>query len=417
MNLPWFPFHIDKYLGHTMHLDTEGHGAYLLLMLHYYRTGAPPPDNDRALASICKLPLARWMDLRPLMLPFFVVADGVWRHERIEGEMLEASSKHAASIARASAAADARWRKKSSSNAPGMPQASDKDSSKHARSRKRASSNAPSMPEALHQASTEQCLENAHIHRTEEDAAVVGNAGARETDFDMGKPIEFWKPDRSLVEDGPQVLAALESFIAHHTEAGTFSTDWDAAWHRHRAEIAAKVGKPAAPPRRKAPPRIETTKRPDDHPPAKRGTISEEAFELAAEVAQAMGVDDEPITVGMPAQMETWLAGWPYEVILTTIREVMAKRRARGETEPPKNLKYFADAIARAFADRNRPLPVAAPTASPETAHGRRTTRQSLPEAARRVAAKLAAFDGGGTDHGGPDGGAVAGAIPHFGGE
>jgi hypothetical protein len=37
--LPWFPFEIDAYLGNTMTLDTEGHGANLLMMLHYYRTG------------------------------------------------------------------------------------------------------------------------------------------------------------------------------------------------------------------------------------------------------------------------------------------------------------------------------------------------------------------------------------------
>ena len=58
--LPWFAFHIAKYLGETMGLDTEGHGAYLLLILHYYATGTAPKDSDRILASITKLSPERW---------------------------------------------------------------------------------------------------------------------------------------------------------------------------------------------------------------------------------------------------------------------------------------------------------------------------------------------------------------------
>jgi uncharacterized protein YdaU (DUF1376 family) len=109
--LPWFPFEIDAYLGNTMTLDTEGHGANLLMMLHYYRTGKPIPDRDRVLAAIAKLPLERWLERREELAAFFQVQDGVWVHERIEKVMRDASARHAARSASAKTAAEAKYRR------------------------------------------------------------------------------------------------------------------------------------------------------------------------------------------------------------------------------------------------------------------------------------------------------------------
>ena len=53
----WFPFNVGDYVRDTMHLTTEQHGAYLLLMLAYWPRG-PLPDNDNALASIAKVGVA-----------------------------------------------------------------------------------------------------------------------------------------------------------------------------------------------------------------------------------------------------------------------------------------------------------------------------------------------------------------------
>jgi len=82
MNRIWFPFYVGDYIKTTARLTTEAHGAYLLLMLDYWARGSPPDDNN-VLATITRLPVNRWITkVRPLLVGFFEVADGVWRHRR-----------------------------------------------------------------------------------------------------------------------------------------------------------------------------------------------------------------------------------------------------------------------------------------------------------------------------------------------
>ena len=94
MNRPWMPLYVGDYLGDTGHLTTTQHGAYLLLMMHYWRKGELP-DDDRQLAKITKLPLKTWRDYRPTLQDFF--HEG-WKHKRIDAElarMMRVSEKRA----------------------------------------------------------------------------------------------------------------------------------------------------------------------------------------------------------------------------------------------------------------------------------------------------------------------------------
>lgn len=83
MNRPWMPLYVGDYLGDTGHLTTTQHGAYLLLMMHYWRKGELP-DDDRQLSKIAKLPLKTWTEYRSTLQDFF--HDG-WKHKRIDAEL------------------------------------------------------------------------------------------------------------------------------------------------------------------------------------------------------------------------------------------------------------------------------------------------------------------------------------------
>src|SRR5271169_1232817 len=94
MKRPWMPLYVGDYLGDTGHLTTAQHGAYLLLMMHYWRKGELP-DCDRQLSKIAKLPLKTWCEYRPTLQDFF---HSGWRHKRIDSElerMLRVSEKRA----------------------------------------------------------------------------------------------------------------------------------------------------------------------------------------------------------------------------------------------------------------------------------------------------------------------------------
>jgi uncharacterized protein YdaU (DUF1376 family) len=93
MKRPWMPLYVGDYLGDTGHLTTAQHGAYLLLMMHYWRKGELP-DDDRQLSKITKL-LKTWCEYRPTLQDFF---HSGWKHKRIDAElerMMRVSEKRA----------------------------------------------------------------------------------------------------------------------------------------------------------------------------------------------------------------------------------------------------------------------------------------------------------------------------------
>jgi uncharacterized protein YdaU (DUF1376 family) len=90
----WMPLNVGDYLADTGHLTTTQHGAYLLLIMHYWRKRELPSD-DKQLAAIAKLPLRIWLDTKETIQAFF--HDG-WKHKRIDAELwkrLEVSQKRA----------------------------------------------------------------------------------------------------------------------------------------------------------------------------------------------------------------------------------------------------------------------------------------------------------------------------------
>lgn len=89
----WMPLYVADYLADTTRLTTIQHGAYLLLIMAYWRDGEALPDDDNDLAAITRLPVKDWRRIRPKLEPFFDLEAGAWRHARIEYELKRATEK------------------------------------------------------------------------------------------------------------------------------------------------------------------------------------------------------------------------------------------------------------------------------------------------------------------------------------
>lgn len=83
--LPYMQLYIADYLADTMHLSTEEHGAYLLLMFNYWQTGKPIPKNR--LAKIARVSDSRWAELETALSEFFEDDGDSWVHLRIERDI------------------------------------------------------------------------------------------------------------------------------------------------------------------------------------------------------------------------------------------------------------------------------------------------------------------------------------------
>jgi uncharacterized protein YdaU (DUF1376 family) len=111
---PWMPLYIGDYKRDTAHLTTLEHGAYLLLIMHYWETG-PLPNDDRRLSTIAGLSLKRWRAIKAPVIEFFYLANAkqLLRHKRIDDELIKAENITAK---RALAGAKGGWAQRGKTN-------------------------------------------------------------------------------------------------------------------------------------------------------------------------------------------------------------------------------------------------------------------------------------------------------------
>ncbi len=88
----WMPLYVGDYLADTMHLSGPEHGAYLLLLMHSWRTGALP-DDDRKLAAIARTDQKAWREMRDDILAFFTWTDSGFVQGRLERVRAEQGAK------------------------------------------------------------------------------------------------------------------------------------------------------------------------------------------------------------------------------------------------------------------------------------------------------------------------------------
>jgi uncharacterized protein YdaU (DUF1376 family) len=86
-NTKWLPLYVTDYLGDTMHLTTLQHGAYMLLLMHYWRSG-PLPSDPAQLAAIARMDERAWKPVWTVLQPFFTAnGDGTLHQKRMDWEL------------------------------------------------------------------------------------------------------------------------------------------------------------------------------------------------------------------------------------------------------------------------------------------------------------------------------------------
>lgn len=90
----FMPLWIGDYLADTTHLNTEQHGAYLLLLMAYWRRGGPLPADDQHLCRVAGVTIYKWRALRATIAAFFIEEDGLWVSKRADEELAKAESKY-----------------------------------------------------------------------------------------------------------------------------------------------------------------------------------------------------------------------------------------------------------------------------------------------------------------------------------
>jgi uncharacterized protein YdaU (DUF1376 family) len=146
----WMPLFIGDLIADTTHLSRADFGSYVLLICFYWRRGEPLPDDDRALSAAARVTLDEWEAIRPVMAEFFQIADGIWRHKRIDEELAEARKRYEGNRLGAEITNARRRKKATPSVAPSAP-AGGVQSHSHSHSLERVPPNAerPSLEEVL----------------------------------------------------------------------------------------------------------------------------------------------------------------------------------------------------------------------------------------------------------------------------
>lgn len=98
------------YARDTGNLNNAGHGAYLMLIKHYWCTGKPLTDDDDELWRIaCCDNKAGWLKIRAKIVSLFVSDNGSLRHKRVDREIAKTISISATKADAGKKGAEKRW--------------------------------------------------------------------------------------------------------------------------------------------------------------------------------------------------------------------------------------------------------------------------------------------------------------------
>ena len=105
----WMPLYVADYLADTTHLEGHEHGAYLLLLMAYWRNGGPLPADENRLRVIARTSPSAWKSMRDTLAAFFEVTATHWINRRADKELALVRQNMAAKSNAGKLGNQARW--------------------------------------------------------------------------------------------------------------------------------------------------------------------------------------------------------------------------------------------------------------------------------------------------------------------
>jgi uncharacterized protein YdaU (DUF1376 family) len=103
----WMPIYWGDYFKDTLHLNTEEHGAYMLLIGYYWCNGKIPRNLD-LIKNVTRTSEKKLINV----MKFFRIEGMYYIHDRIEKELATAAENQDRQRKRTEAASKARWQQK-----------------------------------------------------------------------------------------------------------------------------------------------------------------------------------------------------------------------------------------------------------------------------------------------------------------
>jgi uncharacterized protein YdaU (DUF1376 family) len=91
MSKAWMPLYVGDYLGDTAHLNQGQHGAYLLLLMHYWQKGSLPKTSKERYCIASAMDQQSRCNVDAVMREFFPKG----KNKRLEFERERASKSYA----------------------------------------------------------------------------------------------------------------------------------------------------------------------------------------------------------------------------------------------------------------------------------------------------------------------------------
>lgn len=220
----WMPMYWGDYFRDTRHLDITEHGAYLLLIGHYWINGKGIANVDKRLATIVGMTLDSWVKIRPTIEEFFTIKDGIWRHSRIDAEIKSSQTKANARSQAGKRGAAARWQTHNNRNANANGKTMLSRATPSPVEEEETNANAlakkpdmPDLPEFLKRTANKP-----------KGAKNVRPGSRCPTDLETTEQDIEYARSRGL--DGPATAREWESYVAHFT-AGQGRNKTATNWH------------------------------------------------------------------------------------------------------------------------------------------------------------------------------------------